>query len=114
MPTRHNPAPVRSCRLRRPARPPPGGSNRAYAGKVCKDIRGVDYEPAKYNCDEYPFASTREGAYTSTSSGTRAWRGSAGPIDGDDNKLSGTWMNSDFYKVHRVLDGDPFVVKMDL
>ncbi|MBY8852455.1 hypothetical protein K7G98_31115, partial [Saccharothrix sp. MB29] len=89
-------------------------SNRAHAGRVREDVWGVDYEPAKYDCDEYPFASTREGAYTSTNNGTQAWHGSSRPIEGDDNKLSGTWMNSDFYKVHRVLDGDPFVVKTDL
>ncbi|MEU0881362.1 hypothetical protein ABZ345_22350 [Lentzea sp. NPDC005914] len=90
------------------------GSNRAYAGKVCKDVWGIEYEPEKFNCDEYPFASTREGAYTSTDEGKLAWHGSARPIEGGDNQLSGTWMNTDFYKVHRVLDGDPFVVKMDL
>lgn len=90
------------------------GSNRTHAGKVCKDVWGIEYEPEKFNCDEYPFASTREGAYTSTNEGKEAWHGSARPIEGGDNQLSGTWMNTDFYKVHRVLDGDPFVVKMDL
>ncbi|MDU0287727.1 hypothetical protein [Saccharothrix longispora] len=89
-------------------------SNRAHAGRVREDVWGVDYEPAKYDCDEYPFASTREGACTLTSSGTRTWHGSARPIDGDDDKLPGTWMDSGSYKVHRVLDGDPFVVKTDL
>ena len=87
---------------------------RTYAGKVCKDVWGIEYEPEKFNCDEYPFASTREGAYTSTDEGRQVWHGSARPIEGGDNQLSGTWMNTDFYKVHRVLDGDPFVVKLDL
>jgi hypothetical protein len=90
--------------------------NRAASGPVCRDVWGDDYDATKYNCDEYPFASTYEGAYTSTNEGKNisTWRGSARPIWHKDNQLSGNYLTSQFYTVHRVLDGDPFVVRMQL
>jgi hypothetical protein len=39
---------------------------------------------------EYPFRSTRKGASTSTGGNRRVWRGSARPIDGNDNERVGT------------------------
>jgi hypothetical protein len=90
--------------------------NRDTSGPVCRDVWGGDYDAARYNCDEYPFASTYEGAYTSTNEGKNiaTWRGSARPIWYQDNQKSGNYLTTQFYTVHRVLDGDAFVVRMQL
>lgn len=88
--------------------------NRDSSGPVCLDVWGEEYSRPKYNCDEYPFASTYEGAYTSTNEGKNPWHGSSRPIAAADNQKSGGYLNYEFYTVHRVLDGDPFVVRMQL
>lgn len=80
--------------------------------------------PATKQCDEYPFASTYEGAYTGGGQPrTHSWcqialpgPGSTGPtgfsvcmIDEDDNELAGSDLAS-FYRNFRILDGDAFNV----
>ncbi|MEU8258678.1 hypothetical protein AB0C06_30940 [Micromonospora inaquosa] len=71
------------------------------------------------NCDEYPFASTREGTYTGSAStgdpeGWRTWRGSARLIGEVDNQESGNlYVNIRFYQADRILDRDPFFVAID-
>ncbi len=88
-------------------------SNRTAAGRICDDVWGSDGRSPNLNCDEYPFASTYEGAYTSTSSGTllAVWNGSARLINGDDNQTAGRYLNTRFYTVNRILDSDPFFVE---
>ncbi|MEV7601638.1 NucA/NucB deoxyribonuclease domain-containing protein [Kitasatospora sp. NPDC089797] len=78
--------------------------NRAAAIKTCDDIWG-DYTKSGLECDEYPFASTKEGA----NKGDRRY--SARLIDGDDNGKGGN-MLGEVYSVNRLLNGDPFYVKI--
>ncbi|MET9182976.1 NucA/NucB deoxyribonuclease domain-containing protein [Kitasatospora aureofaciens] len=78
--------------------------NREAAIKTCEDIWG-DYSKSGLECDEYPFASTKEGA----NKGDRRY--SARLIDGDDNGKGGN-MIGEVYSVNRLLDGDAFYVKI--
>ena len=55
------------------------------------------------NCDEYPFASTAEGASTGPQHYSVRW------INGSQNQLAGSKLAS-FYGFNRVLDGDDFKV----
>jgi hypothetical protein len=67
------------------------------------------------DCDEYPFASTYEGAYTSTNQGQDRWHGSARLIHSDDNQRAGQlYLDTDFYRVHRTLDRDAYFVRSSL
>ncbi|MET8626346.1 NucA/NucB deoxyribonuclease domain-containing protein [Kitasatospora sp. NPDC004669] len=84
--------------------------NRAAAIKTCEDIWG-DYTKSGLECDEYPFASTYEGANSKDSSGNAVNRYSARLIDGDDNGKGGN-MIGEVYSVNRLLDNDPFYVKI--
>ncbi|MFI5649277.1 NucA/NucB deoxyribonuclease domain-containing protein [Kitasatospora sp. NPDC051705] len=84
--------------------------NRAAAIKTCDDVWG-DYTKSGLECDEYPFASTKEGANRRDSSGKAVNRYSARLIDGDDNGKGGN-MIGEVYSVNRLLDGDPFYVKI--
>ncbi|MFI9163249.1 NucA/NucB deoxyribonuclease domain-containing protein [Kitasatospora aureofaciens] len=78
--------------------------NREAAIKTCEDIWG-DYSKSGLECDEYPFASTKEGA----NKGDRRY--SARLIDGDDNGKGGN-MIGEVYSVNRLLNGDAFYVKI--
>jgi hypothetical protein len=96
------------------------GKNRDHAGKVCVDVWGEGASNPNLNCDEYPFASTIEGAYTGSSASTgdpegwRTWHGSARLIGEVDNQESGNlYLNIRFYQANRILDGDPFFVAID-
>ncbi|MFB6626320.1 NucA/NucB deoxyribonuclease domain-containing protein [Streptomyces sp. NPDC056374] len=80
--------------------------NRKAANDTCVDVWGP-YDGAKLNCNEYPFASTYEGAVK----GDRRY--SARLIDADDNQKVGRELNSQFYTVNRVLDNDAFYVAAD-
>lgn len=80
--------------------------------------------PSGHQCDEYPFASTDQGAYTGGGD-PRTWPGceitlpgpgSTGPtgysvcmIDATQNRIAGVRLSS-FYYTYRVLDGDAFFV----
>ncbi|MET7305282.1 NucA/NucB deoxyribonuclease domain-containing protein [Embleya sp. NPDC005575] len=77
--------------------------NRAAVGKVCTEVWG-DWAGQRLDCDEYPFAATKEGA--SLSDG----HFSARLIDRDDNQRVGSRLGSTFYGEHRMLDGDAFLV----
>lgn len=94
--------------------------NRTYAGKVCDDVWGPLARNPDLNCDEYPFASTREGAYTGSTvpannpDGWRTWHGSSRLIGEVDNQDSGRdYLNRGFYHANRILDGDAFFVDID-
>ncbi|MEU5521551.1 NucA/NucB deoxyribonuclease domain-containing protein [Streptomyces sp. NPDC047860] len=65
------------------------------------DVWG-DYSGPDLQCDEYPFASTKE-------RGADNFRYSARLIDGPDNKGGGRRLNS-MYTANRILDGDAFYV----
>lgn len=94
--------------------------NRAYAGKVCEDVWGPGAGTPNLNCDEYPFASTEEGAYTGSSAsggntnGWQTWHGSSRLIGELDNQESGRrYLNLLFYQTQRILNGDPFFVSIN-
>lgn len=76
-------------------------ANRDQAIKTCKDVWG-DYSGTGLECDEYPFASTKE-------RGEGNLRYSARLIDGTDNGKGGNRLNA-MYTMNRVLDGDAFYV----
>ncbi|MFB0629410.1 NucA/NucB deoxyribonuclease domain-containing protein [Streptomyces sp. AB3(2024)] len=78
--------------------------NRANAIATCNDVWG-DYSGTKLQCDEYPFASTKEGA------AAPGKRFSARLIEGTDNETGGRRLN-DMFTLNRVLDGDAFYVKI--
>ncbi len=76
-------------------------TNRNQAIKTCNDVWG-DYSGTPLQCDEYPFASTKE-------RGADNLRYSARLIDGPDNEEGGRRLNS-MYTANRILDGDAFYV----
>ncbi|SDT80380.1 NucA/NucB deoxyribonuclease domain-containing protein [Actinoplanes derwentensis] len=92
-------------------------TNREWARKVCVDVWGEGSATPNLNCDEYPMASTREGAYTGSggadgnSNGWQTWHGSARLIGEVDNQDSGRlYLNNGFYQPQRIIDGDAFFV----
>ncbi|MER5934982.1 NucA/NucB deoxyribonuclease domain-containing protein [Streptomyces sp. NPDC002054] len=72
--------------------------------KECRKVWG-NYTGTGLECDEYPFASTKEGSLAGDS------RFSVRLIDGKDNNFGGQRIN-EMYSANRVLDGDPFYVKI--
>lgn len=90
--------------------------------------------PPGKSCDEYPMASTKEGAWTASPrpnppprqlrrtfnwchlrnvpfrTGPRGW--SMCMIDEDHNEDGGQALDTTFYKTQRVLNGDPFIVNV--
>ncbi|WP_328443713.1 NucA/NucB deoxyribonuclease domain-containing protein [Streptomyces sp. NBC_00386] len=88
--------------------------NRKAAVKQCKRYWGPNYTSGGKECDEYPFASTYEGAAEhSYDPEVREFNFSAKPIPGDDNQAGGSLLKS-FYAKNRVIDGldDGFIVKI--
>jgi hypothetical protein len=84
-------------------------NNRTAAKNICTDVWG-SYDGTLLNCDEFPFASTQEGAASVTD--VQQWRGSARLIRAADNQASGRRLNSQFYKPNRILDNDRFLVNV--
>ncbi|MQS38005.1 hypothetical protein FFZ77_20990 [Streptomyces katsurahamanus] len=78
--------------------------NREKSIKMCNSIWG-DYSGTRLECDEYPFASTQEGS----TKGDNKY--SVRLIEGTDNGAGGNMLNS-MFTLNRVLDGDPFYVKI--
>jgi hypothetical protein len=102
--------------------------NNAVAKQVCIDVWGPDYakppgapanDPNRRECDEYPFASTYQGARLSTTTheyptgNWRNWHGSARPIHWEHNNKGGRAL-LEFYGANRMLDGDAFDVSATL
>ncbi|MFE5122969.1 hypothetical protein [Streptomyces sp. NPDC056669] len=98
--------------------------NRSEAKKVCVAVWGEDYatnDPAgPRECDEYPFASTYEGAAQPASEpGARANNWSAKALAAGDNSAAGTILG-EFYDKNRIIEGndanggevDAFIVKL--
>ncbi|MGV2916347.1 NucA/NucB deoxyribonuclease domain-containing protein [Streptomyces alfalfae] len=78
--------------------------NRTKSIGECKKVWG-NYTGSGLQCDEYPFASTREGSKKGDN------RFSVRLIDGKDNLAGGKRINKTYTR-NRVLDGDPFYVKI--
>ncbi|MEU6097836.1 NucA/NucB deoxyribonuclease domain-containing protein [Streptomyces sp. NPDC047079] len=78
--------------------------NRKKSIGECKKVWG-DYTGSGLECDEYPFASTKEGSTKGDN------RFSVRLIDGKDNRKGGERLNQ-VYTLNRILDGDPFYVKI--
>ncbi|TDB73610.1 hypothetical protein [Micromonospora sp. KC723] len=83
--------------------------------------------PATKSCDEYPMASTYQGAHTGGGTGrTFSWcsvsalpTGVTGPsgwsscmIDQDHNSLGGSDLDTYLYRDQRILDSDPFYIQI--
>lgn len=83
--------------------------NRDTAVAHCYAQYGPDYSAGNtFQCDEYPFASTHQGAFTA---GTNY---SARPIRARDNESGGALLGA-FYSFNRMLDGsapDPYFVQI--
>lgn len=75
-------------------------ANRDVSTPEC-DRRFGSPRPSGYDCDEYPFASTREGAATGNFDLRLVLR--------EQNRRAGGFL-SDFYIKQRILNGDPFYV----
>ncbi|MFQ3556131.1 NucA/NucB deoxyribonuclease domain-containing protein [Streptomyces gramineus] len=78
--------------------------NRARSIKECEKVWG-DYKGTDLQCDEYPFASTKEGSTKGDN------RFSVRLIDGDDNETGGRRLDQ-MYTLNRILDGDAFYMKI--
>ncbi|MBZ3904498.1 hypothetical protein J8M51_23020 [Streptomyces scabiei] len=94
--------------------------NRGEAVKQCKRYWGANYTAGgTKECDEYPFASTYEGAAENYyDEEAKKFNFSAKPIAKDDNRAGGLILKS-FYAKNRILDGldgkddlDGFIVKI--
>ncbi|MFJ3338506.1 NucA/NucB deoxyribonuclease domain-containing protein [Streptomyces sp. NPDC086766] len=71
----------------------------AHRKAMCARVHNPD--PKKYDCDEYPFAASKEGGNPA--------RGSTRIISAGDNRSAGARLGG-FYKAQRVLDGDGYYV----
>ncbi|MGI5508386.1 NucA/NucB deoxyribonuclease domain-containing protein [Streptomyces sp. CA-106131] len=78
--------------------------NRSKSISECKKVWG-DYSGSGLECDEYPFASMKEGSAKGDN------RFSVRLIDGKDNR-KGDLRLDEMYTLNRVLDGDPFCMKI--
>jgi hypothetical protein len=79
-------------------------ANRKAANDVCDAVWGT-HDGSVVNCDEFPFASTYEGAAFGDQNV------SARLIDAKDNQLAGTRLGS-MYTANRMLDKDEFFVQV--
>jgi hypothetical protein len=87
-------------------------ANRRRSETVCREIYG-EWDSTLLNCDEFPFASTYEGAKTGTAANNGLERFSVRLIDANDNQYVGSQMlEVEFYRTYRVLDGDKFFVRI--
>ncbi|MEV4341023.1 NucA/NucB deoxyribonuclease domain-containing protein [Streptomyces sp. NPDC049590] len=68
---------------------------------MCGNVHNPD--PKKYDCDEYPFAASKEGGNPA--------RGSTRIISRSDNRTAGARLGG-FYKTQRLLDGDGYYVRI--
>ena len=73
----------------------------AHRKAMCAKVHNPD--PKKYDCDEYPFAASKEGGNPA--------RGSTRIISAGDNRSAGARLGG-FYKAQRVLNGDGYYVRI--
>ncbi|MFD3938143.1 NucA/NucB deoxyribonuclease domain-containing protein [Streptomyces sp. NPDC058611] len=88
-------------------------ANRDRAIKTCTDVWG-DYKGSGLDCDEYPFSSSKEGAYAGCKLAGGQLTGclnrySSRLIDSGDNQEAGKRLKT-LYFADRILDGDAFHV----
>lgn len=90
-------------------------ANRKAAVKQCKRYWGANYSHGSTReCDEYPFATTYEGAAEHDfDEDAKKFNFSVRPIPKDDNGAGGNILTS-FYAKNRIVDGmdDGFIVKI--
>ncbi|MEV0370538.1 hypothetical protein AB0I10_12010 [Streptomyces sp. NPDC050636] len=88
--------------------------NRTVAVANCKKYWGPKYTDGGKECDEFPFASTYEGAAEDEYGDAKKNNFSVQPLDGKQNQDAGTLLKS-FYGKMRLIDGldDGFLVKVD-
>ncbi|MEV4452463.1 NucA/NucB deoxyribonuclease domain-containing protein [Streptomyces mirabilis] len=89
-------------------------SNRKAAVKQCRRYWGANYTNGGKECDEYPFATTYEGAAEHDyDPEVRKFNFSVKPIPKDDNRAGGNLLQG-FYGNNRTIDGDNdgFIVKI--
>ncbi|MET7402862.1 NucA/NucB deoxyribonuclease domain-containing protein [Dactylosporangium sp. NPDC005572] len=85
--------------------------NRAQSIATCADIWG-SWSETQPQCDEFPFASTREGSLTQTQFYGTHDRYSARLIHDNDNETAGSRLGT-LYGQSRIIDGDAFKVRID-
>ncbi|MFD3580711.1 hypothetical protein [Streptomyces sp. NPDC058644] len=89
--------------------------NRKAAVKQCKRYWGDNYsQGSTRECDEYPFATTHEGAaQPDYDPDAKKFNFSAKPVGKDPNRAAGTLLNG-FYGKNRIISGldDGFLVKI--
>ncbi|HUQ54885.1 NucA/NucB deoxyribonuclease domain-containing protein [Lentzea sp.] len=85
--------------------------NRDTAHAACtSELPPGEYPKPDHQCDEYPFATTSEGA-SQTYNPLRNF--SVKSIHKDDNEAAGSWLGA-WYSYDRIVDGDPFYVRVTL
>ncbi|WP_323099153.1 NucA/NucB deoxyribonuclease domain-containing protein [Intrasporangium sp. YIM S08009] len=82
-------------------------ANRNKSQRACKQYDPNYAVAAQQNlqCDEYPFASTYQGA------ASNIFDFSVREIPGPDNDTAGSYLRA-FYQTFRIADGDPFWVEL--
>jgi hypothetical protein len=88
--------------------------NRAAAVRQCVRYWGPNYTNGEKECDEYPFASTYEGAAeVEYDPDVTKFNFSVKPIPRDDNRAGGLILKS-YYAKNRIVDADNdgFIVKI--
>ncbi|WP_185912885.1 NucA/NucB deoxyribonuclease domain-containing protein [Streptomyces sp. IPPR8] len=92
--------------------------NRNEAIKTCKKYWGNNYASGGKECDEFPFATTYQGAAQALKKYDPQQKASkdnfsARPIPKEDNGAGGRLM-ADFYRLNRIIDGsdDGFLIKI--
>lgn len=80
------------------------GGKRNPSRKI--SCRGFRKDSPTDSCDEYPFASTFQGAYDAGRENVSVWG-----VPLDDNRTSGSMLGS-FYQKERIQNGDEFFVKI--
>lgn len=90
-------------------------SHRQTARAACRTYFPGQYPTPNTDCDEYPFASTQEGAVNIDILGLAIRNYVVKPIDSDDNQLAGSQLG-DFYAGQRIMGSsdinDPFYVSV--
>ena len=82
-------------------------ANRATAVAACKQYFGAGYTEGGRQCDEYPFASTYQGA----SAASGKWWYSVLPVPGAQNGYAGTNLGA-WLTANRILSSDPYWVEV--
>jgi hypothetical protein len=86
--------------------------NQSKSRTTCDQLFGT-WDGKLQNCDEFPFASTYEGAFTGPRDHNWGERYSVRLIDMTDNQHVGRdLLGTNFYQALRVLDGDKFSVQI--